>query len=101
VLHDIEIGFEYPLALELHLYFVTWRDVITWCLEHDIHTYHTEPLNYDPKLHLRLELVPQDVYARHCSKWVNRIFQVAMNYLGPVRYEPLLRKFPNYAELFE
>jgi hypothetical protein len=100
-LHDLEVGFDYSLALDLHLYFVTWRDVIQWCLQHGIHTYHAGPLNYDPKLHLRLELLAQDVYARHPSKLLNPLLRVAMGYLGPVRYEPLLRKFPNYVELFD
>jgi hypothetical protein len=100
-LHDLEVGFDYSLALDLHLYFVTWRDVIQWCLQHGVHTYHAGPLNYDPKLHLRLELLAQDVYARHPSKILNPILQIAMEYLGPVRYEPLLQKFPNYADLFD
>jgi hypothetical protein len=100
-LHDLDVGFDYSLALDLHLYFVTWRDVIQWCLRHGIHTYHAGPLNYDPKLHLRLELLAQDVYARHPSKLINPLLRIAMDYLGPVRYEPLLQKFPNYAELFD
>ena len=100
VLHDLEVGFDYTLAFDLHLYFVTWRDVIEWSLQHGIHTYHAGPLNYDPKLHLRLDLLPQDVYARHRSKWVNRALGMAMKYLGPVRYQPILRQFPNYSELF-
>ena len=100
VLYDLDVGFDYPLALQLHLYFVTWRDVIQWCLQQGIHTYHAGPLNYDPKLHLRLELIPQDVYAFCRFRWINWLLGVAMNYLGPVRYEPLLRGFPNYAELF-
>lgn len=99
-LHDLDVGFDYSLALDLHLYFVTWRDVIQWCLQHGIRTYHAGPLNYDPKLHLRLELLAQDVYARHPSKLMNPLLQIAMAYLGPVRYERVLQKFPNYAELF-
>lgn len=98
---DLDVGFDYPLALDLHLYFVTWRDVIRWCLQHGVRTYRTDPLGYDPKLHLRMKLLAQDVYAHHPSKLVNPLLRIAMNYLGPVRYEPLLRKFPNFAELFE
>ena len=100
-LHDLDVGFDYSLALELHLYFVTWRDVIQWCLQHGIRTYHAGPLNYDPKLHLRLELLAQDVYARHSLRPLNPFLRIAMHFLGPVRYEPLLQKFPNYAELFD
>ena len=100
-LHDFEVGFDYSVALDLHLYFVTWRDVIRWCLQHGVHTYHAGPLNYDPKLHLRMELLAQDVYARHPWRPINALLRIAMNYLGPVRYEPVLQKFPNYAELFD
>ncbi|HEY0791874.1 MAG TPA: GNAT family N-acetyltransferase [Chthoniobacterales bacterium] len=99
-LFDLEVGFDYAVALNLHLYFVTWRDLIEWCLQHRIRTYHAGPLNYDPKLHFRLSLAPQDIYARHPSPWLNQVLRLAMRFLGPVRYEPLLRKFPNYPELF-
>lgn len=64
-LYDLDVGFDYEVALDLHLYFLTWRDVIEWCLREGIRIYHGGPLNYDPKLHLGFELVPQDLYIRH------------------------------------
>lgn len=99
-LHDLEVGFDYRVALDLHLYFVTWRDVISWCLDRGLHTYQAGPLHYDPKFHLRLELLPQDIYARHRSRWLNPIMGLVMDLLGPVRHEPILKRFPNYLELF-
>lgn len=99
VLYDLDVGFDYAVALELHLYFVTWRDIIQWCVENGIKTYHAGPLNYDPKLHLKLKLVPQDLYARMTALWLNRPLQLVMSYLEPVRYEPLLRQFANAHEL--
>jgi hypothetical protein len=60
----------------------------------------TTDFRYDPKLHLRLELVPQDLYAKHTFRCVNRIFQLAMDYLGPTRYQPLIRQFPNAADIW-
>ena len=98
-LHDLDVGLDYSVALDLHMYFVTWRDVIQWCLLNGVKTYHTGPLNYDPKLHLKLTLAPQDLYARHNSAFFNPIFKLAIKYLEPTRHDPILHRFPNAHEL--
>lgn len=98
-LHDLGIGLDYAVALDLHLYFVTWRDVVEWGLRNGVKTYRTGPLNYDPKLHLRLELAPQDLYARHASPLLNPLFKFALEFLQPVRHDPTLRRFRNAHEL--
>jgi hypothetical protein len=98
-LYDLGVGFDYSVALQLHLYFVTFRDVIQWCIENGVKTYHAGSLDYDPKLHLKLRLVPQDIYARFKPHWLNRPLQFAISYFAPIRYEPLLRKFANAHEL--
>jgi hypothetical protein len=99
MLHDLDVGLDYAVALDLHMYFVTWRDVIQWCLLNGIKTYHTGPLNYDPKLHLKLRLVPQDLYARHNSPLINPIFKLAIKYLEPTRHDKTLWQFPNADEM--
>ena len=99
ILHDLDVGLDYSVALDLHLYFVTWRDVIQWCLKNGVTTYHTGPLNYDPKLHLKLMLAPQDLYARHNSPFFNPIFKLAIKYLEPTRHDSTLKKFANAREL--
>ncbi len=98
-LYDLDVGMDYRVALELGMYFVTWRDVIRWCLENGIRTYHTGPLNYDPKLHLRLDLAPHDLYARHVSRLINPLFKVATRFLQPVRHDPILARFRNAHEM--
>ena len=98
-LHDLDVGLDYSVALDLHLYFVTWRDVIQWCLRNGVTAYHTGPLNYDPKLHLKLLLAPQDLYARHNSALFNPIFKLAIKYLEPTRHDPVLKRFSNAHEL--
>ncbi len=98
-LDDLAVGLDYAVALDLHLYFVTWRDIIEWSLANGVKTYHTGPLNYDPKLHLRLSLAPQDLYARHSSPLLNPLFKFALAYLQPTRHDPILAQFPNAHEL--
>jgi hypothetical protein len=99
ILYDMDIGLDYTVALDLHLYFVTWRDVFNWAIKYGVATYYTAPLNYDPKLHLRLELAPLDLYVSHTSRLINPLFRVAMTFLQPVRHHPILRQFPNAHEL--
>jgi len=99
VIYDLDLGMDYSVALGLHMYFVTWRDVVQWSIEQGLRMYHAGPLNYDPKLHLKLALAPQDLYARHVSAWVNPVFKFAMGFMHPVRHNPLIGKFENAAEV--
>lgn len=98
-LYDEVIGLDYEVALDLHLYFYTMRDVIRWAVEQKLRCYVSGPLNYDPKLHLGHELAPLDLYVLHTSAWLNPIFKFALKYLEPTRHDPILKKFPNAAEL--
>lgn len=98
-LYDLDVGLDYAVALDLHLYFVTLRDLFEWSVNNGVKQYHTGPLNYDPKLHLRLLLAPYDLYAKHFTPWINPIFKLAMAYLQPTRHDPVLKRFPNAHEL--
>ena len=98
-IYDLDVGMDYSVALDLHLYFVTWRDVVQWSIQQGLKRYHTGPLNYDPKLHLRLDLAPQDLYARHAWPFLNPFFKVAIAFLEPTRHDPTIKRFHNAHEL--
>ena len=98
-LYDECIGLDYDIALDLHLYFYTMRDVIRWAIDQKLRDYVSGPLNYDPKLHLGHELAPLDLYVRHTNRFFNPIFSFALKYLEPTRHDPVLKKFPNAGEL--
>ena len=98
-LYDEVIGLDYEVALDLHLYFYTMRDVIRWAIDQKLGSYVSGPLNYDPKLHLGHELAPLDLYVLHTRAFLNPIFRIALKYLEPARHDPILKKFPNAAEL--
>jgi predicted N-acyltransferase len=98
-IYDECIGLDYSVALDLHLYFYTLRDVISWALQQGLKYYYSNPLNYEPKLHLDCELVPLDLYVRHTSALLNPIFSRVIKYLGPTRHDPVLRRFPNADQL--
>jgi predicted N-acyltransferase len=98
-IYDECIGLDYRVALDLHLYFYTLRDVITWSLQQRLKYYYSNPLNYEPKLHLDCELVPLDLYVMHTNAFLNPIFRRVIKYLGPTRHDPILKRFPNAHEL--
>jgi len=100
VLRDNYIGLDYAVALDYHLYFVTWRDTIIWALKNGIHTYHSAPLNYDPKYHFRMDLEPLDLYVLSAHTWLNPIFRRVLPFLEPTRYDRTIQKFANAGELW-
>jgi hypothetical protein len=99
VLRDNYVGFDYTMALDYHLYFVTRRDLFSWAMQNGYHTYYSAPLNYDPKLHLRQKLSPLDIYARTSRSWLNPLFQRFLPLMEPTRYDPIIKKFANAEEL--
>ena len=99
-LYDMYLGMQYPLALDLHLYFYTFRDVISWAIAQRLKWYCSTPLGYDPKLQLGCDLLPLDLYVRHRSPIANFFMKRLMPWLEPTRHDKTLREFANYHELW-
>jgi hypothetical protein len=99
VLYDNYLGMDYEVALRESLYFVTWRDIISWAIENRLSWYYSTPLSYEPKYHLRLELAPLDLYVRASNPLLNTLFKVFLPWLEPTRYDRNLRKFANAHEM--
>lgn len=96
---DEYIGLDYAVALDLNLYFYTFRDIVTWAIEHGCKWYASTALSYEPKLHLGSELMPLDLYVAHTSRVVNRALRFVLPFIEPTRNDKTLRRFPNFAEL--
>jgi hypothetical protein len=94
------IGFDYAVALKLHLYHYAVRDMISWAMAKGYKWLRSSPLNYDPKLHLRHRLDPTDLYVRHTAAVPNALLKRILPLIEPTRYDLTLRKFSNYSELW-
>jgi hypothetical protein len=94
------VGFDYSVALDLHLYHYVVRDMISWGISKGYKWFRSSGLNYDPKLHMRHRLDPIDLYVRHTSALPNAIFRLALPWIVPVRYDATLKLFSNYKELW-
>jgi hypothetical protein len=91
-LYDNDIGLDYTVAYELNLYYVTFRDLLNWALANGLRRYASAPFSYDPKLRLRLQLQPVDVYVKHTSPWVNPLIKGLALLFEPARTDPVLRR---------
>lgn len=98
-IYDDYLGMDYRVALDLHLYFLTFRDIITWAIQNGLTSYRSSPLNYEPKLHLDCELMPLDLYVLHTSKFLNPFFRRLLPVLEPTRHDPVIHRFPNAHEI--
>jgi Peptidogalycan biosysnthesis/recognition len=94
------IGLDYNVALDLHLYHYTFRDMVSWAIANGYKWFRSSGLNYDPKLHLRHLLDPIDLYVRHTSTPINAALKHILPVLEPTRYDETLAKFRNYQELW-
>jgi len=94
------VGFDYAIAIELHLYHYVVRDMIRWGISNGYKWFRSSGLNYDPKLHMRHRLDPIDLYVRHTSALANAVFRLAVPWMVPARYDPTLKLFPDYKELW-
>ena len=79
---------------------MTIRDLFNWAVGQKLQTYYSTPLAYEPKLHLRFELEPLDLYVRHLTNWINPFFKWIAPLLEPTRYDKLLPRFANHRDLF-
>jgi predicted N-acyltransferase len=94
------IGLDYGVALDLHLYHLMYRDMVSWAITNGYKEFRSSGLNYDPKLHFRHLLDPVDLYVRHTSRIMNPALKLMLPLLDPTKYDETLHKFANYKELW-
>jgi len=100
-IHAEYVGFDYSIAIDLHLYHYAVRDMISWAMARGYKWFCSSALNYDPKYHFRHWLEPLDLYVRHSSTFLNAILKRLLPFVEPTRYDKTLRRFPNYREMWD
>lgn len=94
------VGFDYAVALDLHLYHYVTRDLFNWAVANRYTCIRSTGLNYEPKLRFRHRLDPIDLYVRHTSLLANVVLKRVLPRIVPARYDPVLKKFPDYNALW-
>lgn len=88
---DKYIGMDYNIAYKYHLYFLTFRDVVEWCIGNKIKIYDSDALSYDPKKRLDFTLVRQYIYVKHINPVINVFFKFLWIFLRPENFDKTLQ----------
>jgi len=94
------VGLDYAVALDLHLYYYTIRDMMNWAIGNGYSWLRSTGLSYEPKFRMRHDLDPLDLYARLRPALPNAIFRLLLPWIVPARYDKTLRRFANYRDLW-
>lgn len=89
---DEYIGLHPDYAHLYHLYFVTFRDILSWCIQNGITAYWGGTINYDPKKRLDFQFLPQYIYVRHINPLINFFFGGLCEILKPENNDPVLKE---------
>jgi predicted N-acyltransferase len=68
---DKFIGFDYEIAHQYSLYFVSWCFNIDWCLKNSIRFYQVGQTDYEPKIKLGGSPIPLYAYFKHNNFFFN------------------------------
>jgi len=93
VLLDYYLGFDYTPAHEYHLYFVKFKEIMNWCLDHGIRTYEMGATGYEPKRRLGFEFVPVYLYVKSRHKILRPFLKGLCALLKFENFDPELRRW--------
>jgi predicted N-acyltransferase len=83
LLIDKFIGFDYDIARQYSLYFVSWCFNVEWCLKNSIRFYQAGRNGYLLKIKLGGSLIPLYAYAKHNNFFFNFIIKLLAAFLKP------------------
>lgn len=89
---DYYLGFDYSVAHQYYLYFVRFRDLLNWCINHGIKEYEMGVTSYEPKRRLGFDFVRLYFYMKHRNKLINLFFDFFSYFFKPERYEPIFKE---------
>lgn len=89
---DYYLGFDYSLSYDYHLYYVRFRDLMNWCIQHKMKIYEMGPTTYEPKRRLGFNFIVLFIYAKHCNKFFNPIFRNFCRLIQPSNFDPVFKE---------
>lgn len=92
MLIDYYVGLDYSVAYKYHLYFVKFRDILNWCIKHNIKIYEMGNTAYEPKRRLGFDLVPLYLYVKLRNRMLRPVFTLICKFLKFENFDPELRK---------
>lgn len=89
---DCQVGFDYSVAYKYNLYFVQFRDTMSWCIKHGIKRYEMGVSGYEAKRRLGFEFIPHYLYVRLRNRALRPVFNLICQFLKFENFDPDLKK---------
>lgn len=89
---DYYLGFDYAIVNEYYLYFVRFRGLMRWCLDHGIKKYEMGVTSYEAKRRMGFDFIRLYFYMRHCNRLFNCFFGIVSPFLKPVNFDPVFKQ---------
>jgi predicted N-acyltransferase len=89
---DYYVGLDYSVAHKYHLYFVKFRDVLSWCIRHKIRKYEMGITGYEPKRRLGFDFIPLYIYAKLRNRALRPVFALLCRLLKFENFDPALKE---------
>lgn len=86
------IGLQYPLALEHHLYFVSWMTMVRYCIRNRIPRLQAGQTTYRVKIRLGAQLDRSWVYFKHRGAVLGHAFRAVTPFIAFDKLDPDLRE---------
>lgn len=84
---DKFIGFDYDIAKQYNLYFVSWANNIQWCIDNSLRYYHPGQTDYEPKARLGGKLITLFAYLKHRNVFFNFVLGLLILILKPDNFD--------------
>ena len=89
---DYYLGFDYSVAHQYFLYFVRFRDLLKWCIDHGIKRYEMGVTTYEPKRRLGFNFIRLYLYIKHRNKLINGFSGLIGHFLGPKNFDSIFKE---------
>ena len=89
---DYYLGFDYSVAHKYNLYFVRFRDLISWCIDNKMKVYEMGQSSYEVKRRLGFEFVPLNAYCKPASRLILPLFKFYNKFLVFEKFDPVFKE---------
>jgi len=89
---DYYLGFDYDLSRKYYLYYIRFRDLLRWCIDHKIATYEMGVTSYESKRRLGFRFVRLYFYIKHCNPVINFFGPLIKFFFSPEHFDPVFKE---------
>ncbi len=89
---DYYLGFDYEVANRYGLYFVRFRDLLSWCISAGLKKYEMGQTSYEPKKRLGFNFTRLYFYVKHRNRLLNRLVPFVGWLVRPENFSPIFKQ---------